>query len=1380
MIRKELKNTKRLKAGLGFIFFVAMALVFTGTPAMAGPGDVLTTPATAMELPVEIEVETGPASLKQAPLWKELYQLLDDPYTAPVDGFSSAPSTIERRPGFGVTMPPLNVWPLGYNFLTGQPLRLRTSDGEVSWDLPGPLYEPDEPVAISSDPTRPNVPSEVRPVIGALVTCIEDEDGDITAAEQRFRAGGPCEDAPAGSMVVSNPTPRGQRNNLGYTSIDCTGPGPNNGCDDPRIPPHRTVVAVAAVVDGVLHELEDGELEPVTELEIPINEEDFFRDPVDVTGVPAQQLPYIGRPGAEVLGKALFWDMQVGSDSVQACGSCHFHAGVDNRTRNQLNPNHLGDDLTLQVRGPNEDVVAGDFPFRRLADVDGISEGPGASAIVRDSNDVMSSMGVSKFTLFDDVPVGPGAFGPVFNGVAPLLPDLGTAETDPIPVFQPEIIGDSIGNDDGICDELEECISLRRVEPRHTPTFHGAAFNFDNFWDGRARFIFNGGSVFGASDPQYHIFIRENGTITGATNGHINEDLVEDDPEAAGQPVRIKFSSLASQAVGPPLSEFEMSFFGRNWPKIGKKLLQAGVTPLANQLVDPDDSVLGPFSGQRSTIGGIVDQPGTPGLNTPYPQLIQLAYKPEFWDVGDRHLNGAIGVDPFDNYVLTIANDAAELLNTNEFTQAEANFSLFFALGVQAYEELTIPDDTLFDQFMDANPLAANAIGQPGEQGVLFPTLVTGLLGGSLTLIPDDPTTPEYDAFGPDELFGWDIFAGGNATAALAPDQAVDPVSGVNRNPLGFGSNPFTRTARCMLCHLGPEQTDHSINISHGVIKGDAEFEFPTPPSVIDPRGIEVPAPEAPGPIAAVGGLILAEEVTEGAAQDAVEVEPRNFATFDDPSTPWDDRNVAQPKRFSFGDQGIYNIGVRPNAEDEGRGGDDPFGWPLSLATLTLKNIASPTFVPGTVMASFDPFNLGATFEETGDGAFFPGTTHTLQSINPGFERDPIEPQMPDYMVPWLHSLPAGELHPQIDEMAGFVPNTLTPPNGGPAIEFADPNGGPAIEFAEALFGADVHCGQYDPAAFGSGPPNFGWGPNCPNNQSGVPGNIGVEMGNPYIPGSLVGPTHGSWPNPNQVLKDGAFKAPALRNVELTGPYFHTGSYLTLRQIVDFYIRGGDFPVTNADDRDPHMMNIDEQAFGFGTVRTHTDSDPPIPTELGVLVDYTFPDDGLHLVGYFADALPDFPFQYDSLPDTDHLFTPEPATSSPEAAKVALVRFLISLTDPRTRYERAPFDRPEIFVPIDGTAPENTGGRPDLVTLASCSVATPCTLPGPDGILSTPDDIVVTEPLFRHLAAVGEAGNMLGPDGIAGTPDDAPTAQPNFLEISSTPVAGPDNDHFDQ
>ena len=44
------------------------------------------------------------------------------------------------------------------------------------------------------------------------------------------------------------------------------------------------------------------------------------------------------RDVAIVLGKALFWDMQVGSDGVQACASCHFRAGADPRSINQVNP----------------------------------------------------------------------------------------------------------------------------------------------------------------------------------------------------------------------------------------------------------------------------------------------------------------------------------------------------------------------------------------------------------------------------------------------------------------------------------------------------------------------------------------------------------------------------------------------------------------------------------------------------------------------------------------------------------------------------------------------------------------------------------------------------------------------------------------------------------------------------------------------------------------------------------------------------------------------------------------------------------------------------------------------------------------------------------
>ena len=73
---------------------------------------------------------------------------------------------------------------------------------------------------------------------------------------------------------------------------------------------------------------------------------------------------------ARLLGKALFWDMQIGSDGIQACGTCHFAAGTDPRLKNQINPGpgDVFDATATGGMGPNYTPTAGDFPFRQLAD----------------------------------------------------------------------------------------------------------------------------------------------------------------------------------------------------------------------------------------------------------------------------------------------------------------------------------------------------------------------------------------------------------------------------------------------------------------------------------------------------------------------------------------------------------------------------------------------------------------------------------------------------------------------------------------------------------------------------------------------------------------------------------------------------------------------------------------------------------------------------------------------------------------------------------------------------------------------------------------------------------------------------------------------------
>src|SRR5262245_33249168 len=60
----------------------------------------------------------------------------------------------------------------------------------------------------------------------------------------------------------------------------------------------------------------------------------------------------VDEAAAVALGKALFWDMQAGSDGIQACATCHFHAGADSRLKNQVNPGLLHGGTTFEAARP--------------------------------------------------------------------------------------------------------------------------------------------------------------------------------------------------------------------------------------------------------------------------------------------------------------------------------------------------------------------------------------------------------------------------------------------------------------------------------------------------------------------------------------------------------------------------------------------------------------------------------------------------------------------------------------------------------------------------------------------------------------------------------------------------------------------------------------------------------------------------------------------------------------------------------------------------------------------------------------------------------------------------------------------------------------------
>ncbi|HTD77676.1 MAG TPA: cytochrome c peroxidase, partial [Chloroflexota bacterium] len=124
--------------------------------------------------------------------------------------------------------------------------------------------------------------------------------------------------------------------------------------------------------------------------------------PLKTVAVPRPDLSEYVVNNAElvVLGKALFWDMQTGGDSVQACASCHFHAGADNRATNTLN---AGANSVFSVRQAGETLQTTDFPFHKLANPE-----DARSVVVRDSDDVVGSQGVFK-THFDALAPGGAA-----------------------------------------------------------------------------------------------------------------------------------------------------------------------------------------------------------------------------------------------------------------------------------------------------------------------------------------------------------------------------------------------------------------------------------------------------------------------------------------------------------------------------------------------------------------------------------------------------------------------------------------------------------------------------------------------------------------------------------------------------------------------------------------------------------------------------------------------------------------------------------------------------------------------------------------------------------------------------------------------------------
>ncbi len=401
---------------------------------------------------------------------------------------------------------------------------------------------------------------------------------------------------------------------------------------------------------------------------------------------------------AKILGKALFWDEKLGSDGM-ACASCHFSAGADPRISNQLSPGLLqvtldGDGNQIGATdgtfgnasglmpsghpaGPSYTVQPDDFPFHQLTD-----EADRNSDIVTTTNDRMASA---------------GSFDAEFKRAGRNR--------------------DRCGNADNTVFHVNGR-AARTVEPRNTPTMINAVFNFRNFWDGRAKDTFNGTGVFGRSET---------------ANDPTARVIEWDGYTASLMPFEIDHASLASQAVGPPLSNLEMSCDGRTFADVGNKMLNKVRRPLSSQHVHADDSLFG-YAGPK---GNVIHRRGK-GLKYTYEQLVKKAFHEKYWSAAGKFviesdgtlvrngggfgglfgqlndLSSLFGGVPFAQAAFDESDALDHLFGDGKlgeylsgyrrshhkgegYSQMEQNFSLFFGLAVMLYESELISDQSRFD-----------------------------------------------------------------------------------------------------------------------------------------------------------------------------------------------------------------------------------------------------------------------------------------------------------------------------------------------------------------------------------------------------------------------------------------------------------------------------------------------------------------------------------------------------------------------------------------------------------------------------------------------------------------------------------------------------------
>ena len=407
------------------------------------------------------------------------------------------------------------------------------------------------------------------------------------------------------------------------------------------------------------------------------------------------------------LGKAWFWEQRVGSDGQTACASCHYRAGADAR------PKSLG--VALRALAPftdpkllfrpdgserniaYEDRLAieyyenrwsgmMDFPaFYRQQAVKALNQASQRIDLVKsrmseeDRSLLNTELHTVQLTGTDQAcrdawtgveqrlanPVSGAGLAPEVRDPIQTLIELGNSglilseQATPVDATDLQasrmqaraVFGGRVGNREAAmaaevvkAGEADPRLSpdgeflLRAFNERNAPTVVNAALHDRLFHDGRAASVFNGYDHLGDD----------------AGRDGIGKWMLRDGVWRRVL-VRIPNSALASQSTAPLLSD-EMSWFGRQYHHVARKLLNHTPRPLADQLVPTTDSVLGRY---------VTPQPGTQvgkGLNIAYRDLIRRAFRAEFCS---------------DLPIPRVGEHDAPTGTDLMLTQIEANFPLF-------------------------------------------------------------------------------------------------------------------------------------------------------------------------------------------------------------------------------------------------------------------------------------------------------------------------------------------------------------------------------------------------------------------------------------------------------------------------------------------------------------------------------------------------------------------------------------------------------------------------------------------------------------------------------------------------------------------------------